>query len=230
MRAPRDPKFTKAMSRLGGFAVPEPFATEASAIESIIDLARRNGIDRAFERAVRKRPDRAALAFGDRSWTYERLARAVESVTARLEALGIERGDRVAAYGRNSDTYVLLWLACARGGFVHVPINYALTPGELTYIVTQSGALALVYDADLEAAILAAGDALDVKIRGRFAGAGEALDVLGAAERFDAHTQRRAPSSEDLVQSALYLRNDGCSEGCDDDARRAAGGIRKLHR
>jgi fatty-acyl-CoA synthase len=165
-----------------------------------IELARQNGIDRAFERAARKRPKRTALEFGGRSWTYERLAGAAGSVTARLEALGIERGDRVAAYGRNSDAYVLLWLACARGGFVHVPINYALTPSELTYIVTQSGASALVYDDDLEEAVAAASDALAVRVRGRFAGAGEALDVLDAAERLDAHEQRSAPSSADLVQ------------------------------
>jgi fatty-acyl-CoA synthase len=184
----------------GRLEVPAPIATENSTTEGAIDLARRNGIDRAFERAARKRPDSTALAFGDRSWTYEWLACAVESVTARLEALGIQRGDRVAAYGRNSDAYVLLWLACARGGFVHVPMNYALTPGELTYIITQSGASALVYDADLEAAVLAAGNALHVKLRGRFVGAGEALDVLGAAERFDAHEQRDPPSSGDLVQ------------------------------
>lgn len=49
----------------------------------------------------------------------------------------------MAAYGKNSDAYVLLWLACCRAGVTHVPINYALTEGELKYIVEQSGAQAL---------------------------------------------------------------------------------------
>jgi fatty-acyl-CoA synthase len=175
-------------------------ATVASPAGSAIESARRNSIDRAFARAVRKRPERRALAFGERSWTYAALYRAAGSVAARLEALGIERGDRVAAYARNSDTYVLLWLACARGGFVHVPVNYALTPPELAYIVTQSGATALVYDADLHAAVDAAGDAVRVRVRGRFAGAGEAFDVLAAAESGEPYERADSPSASDLVQ------------------------------
>jgi fatty-acyl-CoA synthase len=167
--------------------------------EDGIGVARRNGIDRAFARSVRKHERRAALTFGNRSWTYGRLFLAAGSVAARLEELGIVRGDRVAAYARNSDAYVILWLACARGGFVHVPINYALTPPELEYIVTQSRAAALVYDVDLAATVDAVG-ALPVRVRGRFAGGGEALDILDAAERGNAYDPRESPEASDLVQ------------------------------
>ncbi len=45
----------------------------------------------------------------------------------------------------------MTWLACLRAGLVHVPVNYALQPGELGYIVRQSGASALVCDAALAA-------------------------------------------------------------------------------
>jgi fatty-acyl-CoA synthase len=173
--------------------------TEAAACAEIA-VSRRNGIDRALERSAKKRPDRVALRFEDRSWTYAELFGAAGSVAARLGALGIRPGDRVAAYGRNSDAYVLLWLACVRGGFVHVPINYALTPPELAYIVTQSRASALVYDADLASTVTAAGDAFHVALRGRFASDGEALDVLAAAVRGDAYDGSAAPSESDLVQ------------------------------
>jgi fatty-acyl-CoA synthase len=167
--------------------------------EDGIGISRRNGIDRAFARSVRKHEHRAALTFGTRAWTYGRLYLAAGSVAARLEELGIERGDRVAAYARNSDTYVILWLACARAGFVHVPINYALTPPELEYIVTQSRAAALVYDVDLAPTVDAVG-ALPVRVRGRFAGGGEALDILDAAERGNAYDRRESPEASDLVQ------------------------------
>jgi len=167
--------------------------------EDGIGIARRNGIDRAFGRSVRKHEHRTALTFGTRAWTYGRLYLAAGSVAARLEELGIERGDRVAAYARNSDAYVILWLACARGGFVHVPVNYALTPPELEYIVTQSRAAALVYDVDLAPTVDAVG-ALPVRVRGRFAGGGEALDILDAAERGNAYDRRESPEASDLVQ------------------------------
>ncbi|GAC1543228.1 MAG: acyl-CoA synthetase [Vulcanimicrobiaceae bacterium] len=175
-------------------------SAEVRAGEGSTGVARRNGIDRAFVRAVRKYPHRTALRFGERTWTYARLEAAAGSVAARLETLGLGRGDRVAAYGRNSDAYLLLWLACVRGGFVHVPINYALTAAELTYIVAQSRSAALVYDADLEGAVGGASDELTASVRGRFEGAGERLDVLAAAERCDAYEPAVSPAADDLVQ------------------------------
>jgi fatty-acyl-CoA synthase len=176
-------------------SIAEPFTAGRA-----VDVARRNGIDAALARATLKRPHRIALTFGVRSWTYARLWHAAGSVAARLVTLGIEPGDRVAAYGRNSDAYVLLWLACVRGRFVHVPINYALTAVELAYIVTQSGSAALVYDLDLKEAVGAAGVLRDVRVLGTFAGAGEALDVLAAAESGEAYANAEPPSEADLVQ------------------------------
>ncbi len=57
--------------------------------------------------------------------TYQALATAANRVANGLLAQGLQPGDRVAAYGKNSDAYVLLWLACNRAGLIHVPINYA---------------------------------------------------------------------------------------------------------
>ena len=166
-----------------------------------IERARTNGIGRAFARAVRKRPERIALRFGERSWSYAGLERGAERVAARLLAEGIEPGERVAAFGRNSDAYVLLWLACVRAGFVHVPINYALTPAELAYIVRQSGASALVYDAQLGDAVSAAGMPSALRLRGHFSGEGETFDVLATAQDDEAPVcEVDYPGADDLAQ------------------------------
>jgi fatty-acyl-CoA synthase len=103
-------------------------------------LARRNTVGDALRRAARVFRDKEALVFADRSWSFNDLDHAASRVAAWLAAMGLRPGDRVAAYGRNSDGYFIAWLACARGGFTHVPINYALTGEELAYIVRQSGA------------------------------------------------------------------------------------------
>ena len=58
----------------------------------------------------------------------------------------------------------------------HVPVNYALTGGELRYILDQSGARALLTSPALEINL----DGIIVVIRGRFDGGGE-LDVLATA-------------------------------------------------
>ncbi|NYI68310.1 fatty acyl-CoA synthetase [Spelaeicoccus albus] len=96
-------------------------------------------------------PDTIAVRFTDRSWTYRQLDLAVTSVAARLLESGLSKGDRVAAYGKNSDTFLIGFLACVRAGLVHVPVNFQLTGDALSYIVTQSGARAVLLDSALAA-------------------------------------------------------------------------------
>src|SRR5277367_1272296 len=112
--------------------------------------ARRNNVGEAVRRAARLHRDRPALQFGDRIWSFAQLDTAVDRVGRRLLDTGLAPGDRVAAYGRNSDGYIIAFLACARAGLVHVPVNYALTGGELGYILEQSGARAVIAAAALE--------------------------------------------------------------------------------
>ncbi|QIA26423.1 acyl-CoA synthetase [Thermaerobacter sp. PB12/4term] len=126
--------------------------------EPALRLALRNTIGDALRRSARKHRDRIALYFGDRHWTYAGLDAAVTRLARALLAMGLEPGDRVAALGRNSDIYVLLFLACARAGFIHVPVNFMLTGRELLYILNQSGSRAVFYDAQLEPAVAAVRD------------------------------------------------------------------------
>ena len=58
-----------------------------------------------------RNPEKRALTIGERSWTYVELDAAANRAANALLALGLRKGDRVAACGRNSDAYVMLWLA-----------------------------------------------------------------------------------------------------------------------
>ncbi|GAA1241985.1 acyl-CoA synthetase [Kitasatospora nipponensis] len=102
----------------------------------------------ALTRAAARAPERVALHFADRSWTYRALDEAVTRAAGRLLAAGLRPGERVAALGRNSDGYLLLFLACARAGLVHVPVNHHATAAELHYFVEQSQSAALLHDAE----------------------------------------------------------------------------------
>jgi fatty-acyl-CoA synthase len=136
-----------------------------------------------IRRSARRWPQRTALRFGDRAWTYAEIDDAATRVAARLLDLGLAKGDRVAALGTNSDAYLLLYLGCARGGLVHVPVNYNLVGGELSYIVAQSGSVALFVDPALvPAADAVAPDTPDVGHRGTLRDGTDAdLDVLAWA-------------------------------------------------
>ena len=89
--------------------------------------ARRNTIGDAVRRAGARFRDRPALRFGDRLWSFAELDLAADRVARMLLDSGLAQGDRVVAFGKNSDGFLLLWLGCARAGLVHVPANFALT-------------------------------------------------------------------------------------------------------
>jgi fatty-acyl-CoA synthase len=99
-----------------------------------------------LRRSAARVPRRVALRFAGRQWTYAGLDAAVTRAAAHLLGLGLRKGDRVAGYGRNSDAYLISFLACARAGLVHVPINYNLTGDELRYLLGQSGSSAALAD------------------------------------------------------------------------------------
>ncbi len=122
--------------------------------------AARNTIGDAIGRAADRFRNRIALRFDGRVWSYAALDEATTGMAASLLALGLQPGDRVVAFGRNSDHYLLCWLACCKAGLIHVPANYALAPPELSYIVKQSGARLLLHDPGLAATAATAGAAI----------------------------------------------------------------------
>ena len=98
--------------------------------------------------------------FEDRRWTYTELNDAAGRIAAQLLSLGLEPGDRVAAFGKNSDAYFLLFIGCARAGLVHVPVNFNARGDELVYLLTQSEPRCVFHDTGLTADVDAVGDRL----------------------------------------------------------------------
>ena len=166
--------------------------------------ATRDTIGDALRRAARRHRGRILLRFADRRWGAEALDRTADRVARALLATGLRRGDRVVAYGRNSDGYLLAWLGCARAGLVHVPANYALTAGELGYILEQCGARALLHDPALAATADAAAAAQGTALRGTLSEGGGGLDALAAAldPAWDP-PEGEPPPDEDLAETDL---------------------------
>ncbi|TCR16343.1 acyl-CoA synthetase [Streptomyces sp. BK205] len=106
-------------------------------------------VDGVLRRSARRTPARVAVEYGERSWTYEELDDAVSRAASVLLGEGLSRGDRVGAYGHNSDAYLIAFLACARAGLVHVPVNQNLTGDDLAYLLDQSGSTLVLADPDL---------------------------------------------------------------------------------
>ncbi|MEU5220022.1 fatty acyl-CoA synthetase [Streptomyces sp. NPDC020807] len=107
-------------------------------------------VDGVLRTSARRVPDRTAVRYADRAWTYAELDAAVSAAAAVLReprhGHGLPPGARVAAYGHNSDAYLIAFLACSRAGLVHVPVNHHLTGEDLTYLLEQSGASLVLAD------------------------------------------------------------------------------------
>lgn len=80
-------------------------------------------------------PDRTALIFKDRTWTWAAFGQAVDALQRGLALQGVRRGTRVAVLDRNSDDCVLLHYALAGMGAVLAPINMWLRVSEIGYIL-----------------------------------------------------------------------------------------------
>jgi fatty-acyl-CoA synthase len=106
-------------------------------------------VDGVLRRSARRTPARRAVDYRERSWTYAELDEAVSRAASVLLDQGLAPGDRVGAYGHNSDAYLIGFLACARAGLVHVPVNQNLTGDDLAYIVGQSGSTLVLADPDI---------------------------------------------------------------------------------
>jgi fatty-acyl-CoA synthase len=168
-------------------------------INDVIARAGRNTLSDAVVRAAARFRDREALVFGDRVWSFRAIDAATSRVARRLTDIGLRPGDRMAAYGRNSDAYLIAFFACCRAGLVHVPVNYALTGGELRYILHQSGARALLTAPALEANVVG----IEIEIRGRFDGGGE-LDILAIALDPTVPPDVDPPTGDDSLAQIVY--------------------------
>jgi len=74
----------------------------------------------------------------------------VNQVVRGLRDKGIKQGDRVAILGGNTSQMLTALLACFKGGFVAVPINYVQNPTDVEYNIEHSGAVAVFADEALQ--------------------------------------------------------------------------------
>ncbi|MBK6016589.1 acyl-CoA synthetase [Streptomyces sp. MBT53] len=148
-------------------------------------------VDGVLRRSAHRTPARVAVDYGERSWTYQELDDAVSGAASVLLDQGLAPGDRVGSYGHNSDAYLIGFLACARAGLVHVPINQNLTGDDLAYIVGQSGSTLVLTDPDLSGQL--SDDVRTLPLRDAD---GSLLERLATASPYDGPE----PRTEDLVQ------------------------------
>ncbi len=89
--------------------------------------------------------DKTAFVCRERSLTYSEFNRRVNRVANGLLEGGLRKGDRVAVLFFNSTEFMEVYFACAKGGFIFIPLNFRLTPKELQGIFEDTGPRAFFF-------------------------------------------------------------------------------------
>ena len=94
----------------------------------------------------RRYPDKTAIAFGDKRYTYLDLDDKTLRIANALREMGVKKGDKVALLMTNSADYLFAYFGIIRSGAVVVPVNYRLVGRELQYILGHSDSIAILMD------------------------------------------------------------------------------------
>ncbi|MBN1381322.1 MAG: long-chain-fatty-acid--CoA ligase [Deltaproteobacteria bacterium] len=94
--------------------------------------------------------EREAVVIDNKRLTYKALNEAVNRRANALLAMGVKKGDHVGTLSANSVELVETIYALARIGAVIVPLNFRLSPNEMTYVVNHADLSTLIFQEQFE--------------------------------------------------------------------------------
>lgn len=101
-------------------------------------------LNELLPKAVRLHPRREAVVCGRLRMDYAAFAARVWRLCGALRRMGLAKGDRLAVLHENCHVFLESYFAAAHLGLILVPLNFRLSPGELGFILQDSGARALI--------------------------------------------------------------------------------------
>jgi len=102
-----------------------------------------------IERSAYRYPDKHAILFRDKLYTYRDFEEVTNRFANGLLDLGLNRYDRVAVLAHNTHHQAILWFAILKAGGVMVPINYLLRGKDIKYNIDHSESTIFIVEDDL---------------------------------------------------------------------------------
>ena len=109
-----------------------------------------------LDRSASVYPDKAAVVYGDTTYSYAEFSDRVRQLASALKQAGVEYGDKVAFLVPNIPAMLEGHYGPMRLGAVLVAINIRLSAREISYILNHSGAKVLVFDSEYAETVEAA--------------------------------------------------------------------------
>ncbi len=136
-------------------------------------------------------PDKEAVVYGDRRYTYGEFEERVNRLASRLKDEGFQKGDRIAFLCPNIPPMLEGTFAIPAAGLVMVAINTRLGKNEVEYIVEHSKSRMVFVDHELEDLL----EGIDESV--------EVVRIDDTGEEGDPYEDYIAEGSPDPVESVL---------------------------
>jgi fatty-acyl-CoA synthase len=94
-------------------------------------------------------PQKRALIFEDRPFTYREVNLRTNQLCHFLIDLGIQKGDRVSVLLYTCNQYIEIFLALSKIGAILVPLNWRLAGPELEFVIKDSSSRVIIFEPDL---------------------------------------------------------------------------------
>ncbi len=154
-----------------------------------------------LQQRVDDRGDDLAIVDEFGQWTWAEHNERVNRLIHGLRGLGLEVGDTLCVVGNNRHEWLEAYAAGSSMGLVMVPVNWHFSPEEIAYVFDNSGAKAVVGDAEFADTVQAAADDAGVAIRIAFGGP---IDGFADIEELMAASSAAEPADQLSGISMLY--------------------------
>ncbi len=99
-------------------------------------------------------PDREALIFNNRTFSFKELNQRSNKTANALIDLGVTHGDRIGLLMLNSNEFLEIYFAASKIGAVLVPLNIRLAPPELDFILNDCQVSVFFFGSALEEKVI----------------------------------------------------------------------------
>ncbi|MDP2660125.1 MAG: AMP-binding protein, partial [Dehalococcoidia bacterium] len=106
-----------------------------------------------LDRNARRSPDKTAMVCDGRRYTFSQLRERSNRLANGLQALGAQKGDRVAVLAQNCPEYVEVYCADALAGLITAPVNWRFVEKELVKVINFVEPRILIVEAEFASTV-----------------------------------------------------------------------------